>query len=99
MSDDSWQRRGVLVLEQQTYQGARAGLSRRRFLKTTVIGGVTLAGISNSAGAAQDQLSSHLVRFDHVAVPMRNTTEMVAFYRGLGFHVNEGDRILSLIHI
>ena len=96
MSDDSWQRRGVPVLEQRTYQGARAGLSRRRFLKTTVIGGVTLAGISNSASAAQDQLSSHLVRFDHVAVPMRNTTAMVAFYRAFGFHVNEGDRICSV---
>ena len=82
--------------EQQTHQGLKSGLSRRRFLKTTVVGGVTLASISNSAGAAQDQLSSHLVRFDHVAVPMRNTTEMVAFYRALGFHVNEGDRICSV---
>ncbi len=85
-----------LVPEQQTHQGSRDGLSRRRFLKTTVVGGVTLTSIPNSAGIAQGQSSSHLVRFDHVAVPMRNTDEMVAFYRTLGFHVNEGDRICSV---
>ena len=82
--------------KQQTHHGLKDGLSRRRFLKTSVFGGVTLVGMSNSTGNAQIQTSSHLVRFDHVAVPMRNTTEMVAFYRGLGFHVNEGDRICSV---
>lgn|SRR6185312_1684590 len=28
--------------------------------------------------------------FDHVALPMQNTDAMLAFYRGLGFEVNEG---------
>ena len=82
--------------KQQTHHGLKDGLSRRRFLKTSVVGGVTLVAMSNSSGSAQTQTASHLVRFDHVAVPMRNTTEMVAFYRGLGFHVNEGDRICSV---
>tara|TARA_B100000029_G_scaffold402671_1_gene402239 strand:+ start:3191 stop:3736 length:546 start_codon:yes stop_codon:yes gene_type:complete len=84
------------VPKQQTRQDLKDGLSRRRFLKTSVAGGVTLAGISTGSGIAQNQSSSHLVRFDHVAVPMRNTTEMVAFYRTLGFYVNEGDRICSV---
>ena len=87
---------GGLVPEQQTHREQRGGLSRRRFLKATVVGGVTMAGISNNVSVAQNQVSAHLVRFDHVAVPMRNTTEMVAFYRALGFHVNEGDRICSV---
>ena len=34
--------------------------------------------------------------FDHVAVPMRNTEAMVAFYRALGFEVMEGGRICSV---
>lgn len=34
--------------------------------------------------------------FDHVAVPMRNTDAMLRFYRDLGFHVKEGERICSV---
>ena len=33
-----------------------------------------------------------------MAVPMRNTDAMVAFYRALGFEVNEGESICS-VHV
>ena len=73
---------------------------RRRFLKQAVHAGASLAATAAGVGAASRgvaaQASPDLVRFDHVAVPMRNTTAMVAFYRGLGFEVMEGDRICSV---
>ena len=40
--------------------------------------------------------SGTVTGFDHVAVPMRNTDEMVRFYRALGFEVKEGERICSV---
>ena len=74
----------------------RRGSDRRRFLKQAVGAGTTLAAAGVGAGVGRAQASDRLVRFDHVAAPMRNTGAMVAFYRGLGFHVNEGDRICSV---
>ena len=74
--------------------------NRRRFLKQTVHAGASLAataaGVGAAGGTVTAQASPDLVRFDHVAVPMRNTAAMVAFYRGLGFEVMEGDRICSV---
>jgi catechol 2,3-dioxygenase-like lactoylglutathione lyase family enzyme len=61
--------------------------SRRRFLKR-VIGGVAVAG--GDRAAAQ---TAGVTGFDHVALPMRNVAAMVAFYRGLGFQVDEGPQI------
>jgi len=59
--------------------------SRRTFLKTVAASSV--AGVRSSRLRAQ---SSGRVRgFDHVALPMRNTDAMVAFYRGLGFETTE----------
>ena len=74
----------------------RRGSERRRFLKQAVGAGAALAATGVGGGVARAQASDRLVRFDHVAVPMRNTAAMVAFYRDLGFHVNEGDRICSV---
>jgi catechol 2,3-dioxygenase-like lactoylglutathione lyase family enzyme len=34
--------------------------------------------------------------FDHVALPMQNVAAMLAFYRGLGFDVNEGATACSV---
>ena len=42
--------------------------------------------------------SSPIRGLDHVAVPMRNTEAMVAFYRGLGLDVTETPRAWS-VHI
>ncbi len=73
---------------------------RRRFLKRAARAGAALAaagaGVGGASRTAGAQASSHLVRFDHVAVPMRNTAAMVSFYRDLGFEVMEGDRICSV---
>ena len=68
---------------------------RRRFLKHAAGAGAALAAVGVERAGAGAQ-ASNIVRFDHVAVPMRNTAAMVAFYRALGFHVNEGDRICSV---
>ena len=46
--------------------------------------------------ASRAQSANAIVGFDHVAVPMRNTDEMVRFYRALGLKVNEGERICSV---
>ena len=48
------------------------------------------------AGRARAQASVGVSRFDHVAVPMRNSEAMARFYRALGFKVNEGERICSV---
>ena len=69
---------------------------RRRFLKHAAGAGAALAAAGLDRGAASAQESPNVVRFDHVAVPMRDTAAMVAFYRALGLHVNEGDRICSV---
>ena len=69
---------------------------RRRFLKQAAGAGAALAAAGLERGLSAAQASPNIVRFDHVAVPMRNTAAMVAFYRALGFHVREGDRICSV---
>ncbi|HEV2310882.1 MAG TPA: VOC family protein [Acidimicrobiia bacterium] len=38
----------------------------------------------------------HVVGFDHVSLPMRNTDAMVAFYRALGFDVAENRHVVSV---
>lgn len=69
---------------------------RRRFLKHAARAGAALAAAALGRGAGRAQTPPAVVRFDHVAAPLRDTAAMVAFYRGLGFHVREGDRICSV---
>ena len=65
--------------------------TRRTFIKRVIgVGAAASAGVSASA-----QDSGQIAGFDHVAVPMRNTDAMLAFYRRLGFAVREGGRICS----
>ena len=54
-----------------------------------------LAKVVTSSGAGA-QRGGRIAGFDHVAVPMRNTEAMLAFYRALGFRVREGERICSV---
>jgi len=42
------------------------------------------------------QPAGRVTGFDHVALPMQNTDAMLAFYRGLGFDVNEGAQACSI---
>tara|TARA_B100001146_G_C16006346_1_gene358954 strand:- start:88 stop:585 length:498 start_codon:yes stop_codon:yes gene_type:complete len=72
--------------------------SRRRFLKRVVgVGAAVTVGPWSHAGNSQEP-AGRITGFDHVAVPMRDTEAMVAFYRALGFHVNEGEAICS-VHV
>jgi catechol 2,3-dioxygenase-like lactoylglutathione lyase family enzyme len=68
--------------------------SRRTFIKRAI-------GVSASAaavgGTSDAQAQGAGVRgFDHVAVPLQNVEAMVAFYRSLGFQVNEGAQVCSV---
>ena len=58
--------------------------------------GEARAGLGAGGNTVAAQASPDLVRFDHVAAPMRNTAAMVDFYRGLGFELMEGERIVSV---
>jgi catechol 2,3-dioxygenase-like lactoylglutathione lyase family enzyme len=63
--------------------------SRRKLLQ------VMLAASSGGAPAAA-QSPGRVRGFDHVALPMRNTESMLAFYRGLGFEVTENPNACSV---
>ena len=66
--------------------------TRRTFIKQVIgVGAGSAAGVAASA-----QGGGRIAGFDHVAVPMRNTDAMLAFYRRLGFAVREDDRICSV---
>ena len=70
--------------------------SRRRFLKRVVgVGAAVTVGPWSHAGNSQEP-AGRITGFDHVAVPMRDTEAMVAFYRALGFGIMEGPRICSV---
>jgi catechol 2,3-dioxygenase-like lactoylglutathione lyase family enzyme len=57
--------------------------SRRAFIKRA---------IASTARAQSPGVSG----FDHVALPMQNVDAMLAFYRALGFQVNEGAQVCSV---
>jgi catechol 2,3-dioxygenase-like lactoylglutathione lyase family enzyme len=57
--------------------------SRRKF-----IGGLTASAMAGGS-LATGQTAGRIGGFDHVALPMQNTEQMLAFYRGLGLQVIE----------
>ena len=61
--------------------------SRRRFLKRVIAG----AGVA--AGPAVHAQAPGVRGFDHVALPLLNVESMVAFYRALGFDVEENAQL------
>lgn len=65
--------------------------SRRRFVK-----GVVAAGAAGEGSMAVAQRQGSVRGFDHVALPMRNTDAMLAFYRGLGWEVIENTNACSV---
>lgn len=71
----------------------RHGISRRNLLRVVAAAGV-LAGAPGSSQAAQK--SSNIRGFDHVALPMERTEQMLAFYRGLGLRVVENPNACSV---
>jgi catechol 2,3-dioxygenase-like lactoylglutathione lyase family enzyme len=71
---------------------------RRAFIRSALAAGaaVSTTGVIAARASAREQQVAGLGPLDHVAVPMRNADEMIAFYRGLGFGVREGDQIVSV---
>ena len=70
---------------------AAATPSRRHFLKA-------VAAVSAAATSAdlRGQGANRVSGFDHVAVPMQNTTAMTTFYRRLGFQMTENENAVSV---
>jgi catechol 2,3-dioxygenase-like lactoylglutathione lyase family enzyme len=68
-----------------------ARTSRRTFVRTMAAAGAAVGGMSVAA-----QESGRVAGFDHVALPMQNVEAMLAFYRGLGFAMNETPNVVSV---
>jgi catechol 2,3-dioxygenase-like lactoylglutathione lyase family enzyme len=69
-----------------------AKTTRRRFITRAL--GTGAAGLTMAAAGPHAKGQTPGVRgFDHVALPMQNTDAMVAFYRALGFRVEENAQI------
>ena len=67
------------------------GISRRTLIRT-----VTAAGIFAGGSGVVARESTGIRGFDHVALPMEHTEEMLAFYRGLGLQVIENANACSV---
>ena len=59
--------------------------TRRAFFRS-LLATTASAGLARPSHA---QAPGRVASFDHVAVPMQNTDAMLAFYRALGFQMNE----------
>jgi catechol 2,3-dioxygenase-like lactoylglutathione lyase family enzyme len=66
-------------------------ISRRRLISSVAAVGVFAAGSRIVA-----QPATGIRGFDHVALPMEHTEEMLAFYRGLGLQVIENANACSV---
>lgn len=69
----------------------KRSISRRKF-----IGNIAAASALAGASQAAAQQSSGIRGFDHVALPMERTDEMLAFYRALGLQVVENANACSV---
>ena len=72
------------ALKVQIGNSRKRGVSRREFISAAVAAGA-LAG----SPRALTQQAGAIAGFDHVALPMQNTEQMLAFYRSLGLQVVE----------
>jgi catechol 2,3-dioxygenase-like lactoylglutathione lyase family enzyme len=79
----------------QTGSGRRSGVSRRKFIRGVVVAGAAAGSLAESS-IARAQSPGRVKGFDHVALPMRNTEAMLAFYRALGLQINEGAQACSV---
>ena len=69
----------------------KQGISRR-----TLIRSVAAAGVMAGGSKVMAQQQAGIRGFDHVALPMEHTEEMLAFYRGLGLQVVENANACSV---
>lgn len=67
----------------------------RTITRRKLIGSLAATGVlASTSGAAQQ--AEGIRGFDHVALPMKHTEEMVAFYRKLGLQVAENPNAISV---
>jgi catechol 2,3-dioxygenase-like lactoylglutathione lyase family enzyme len=64
---------------------------RRRFIKTLAGSAIVAPGLGAPA-----QPAGGISGLDHVAVPLRNTEPMLAFYRGMGLQLRETASAVSV---
>ena len=64
-------------------------------MKRAVSTGAVVQALADD-GPAQAQAAGRVRGYDHVALPMQNTDSMLAFYRSLGFQINEGAQACSV---
>jgi catechol 2,3-dioxygenase-like lactoylglutathione lyase family enzyme len=64
--------------------------SRRRFVRGAA------AGLVIGGSNVEAQSAGRVRGFDHVALPMQKTLEMLAFYRALGFQMRETENAVSV---
>lgn len=69
----------------------KGNMTRRRFVGSLAAAGALAGGLP----AAARQVTG-IRGFDHVALPMKNTEEMLAFYRKLGLLVAENPNAISV---
>jgi catechol 2,3-dioxygenase-like lactoylglutathione lyase family enzyme len=70
--------------------------SRRSFIRRAIAGAGSASALAFNATAETQAQSPGVRGFDHVALPMQNVDAMLAFYRRLGFQVNEGAQACSV---
>jgi catechol 2,3-dioxygenase-like lactoylglutathione lyase family enzyme len=68
-------------------------ITRRRFVKGAAA--AAAAGLGRRAHG-QTPAANRVSGYDHVALPMQNTSAMVAFYRKLGFNIRESATAVSV---
>ena len=72
--------------------------SRRTFLKQALAASaaVSASSVFLSDLAASEPQASGITALDHVAIPISNVDEMIAFYSALGFAVRDGRQVVSI---
>ena len=68
---------------------------KHKITRRKLIGSLAAAGAAAANGRAALQAGG-IRGFDHVALPMKNTEEMLAFYRKLGLQVAENPNAFSV---
>lgn len=68
---------------------------KHKITRRKLIGSLAAAG-AMAANARAAQQAAGIRGFDHVALPMKNTEEMLAFYRKLGLPVAENANAISV---
>lgn len=68
---------------------------KHKITRRKLIGSLAAAG-AMAANAQAAQQAGSIRGFDHVALPMKNTEQMIAFYRKLGLPVAENANAISV---